>query len=79
MLTALRYWQELQSNLNMVLIHRKPKLSPILLHFLLPQWPLSLKEGLVMDFQETKVFQWFVNSFGLVSMLIVMIVWVDQA
>ena len=32
-----------------------------------------------MDIQESKVFQWFVNSFGLASLLLVMTVWADQA
>ncbi len=31
-----------------------------------------------MDIQESKVFQWFINSFGFVSIFIVMIVWADN-
>jgi len=41
---------------------------------LIPQ----VKKESVMDIQESKVFQWFVNSFGVASIFIVMIVWADQ-
>ena len=58
--------------------HLKSHIPPIFLHKVRSNWYELLEKVPDVDYYEAKLFRFFLNSFAVFSMFLVMAIWIDQ-